>query len=67
MVLSYDTYGPARESGLIDKLDKVGIPSVVVDFRQQPLENTVPSTMLLGRLMASRSKPSDLSTTTCSN
>jgi iron complex transport system substrate-binding protein len=51
MVLSYDTYGPARESGLIDKLDKVGIPSVVVDFRQQPLENTVPSTMLLGRLM----------------
>ncbi|MCC6175599.1 MAG: ABC transporter substrate-binding protein [Chloroflexi bacterium] len=51
LVLSYDTYGPARESGLIDKLEKVGVPTVVVDFRQQPLENTVPSTLLLGRLM----------------
>ncbi|MCC7105674.1 MAG: ABC transporter substrate-binding protein [Chloroflexi bacterium] len=51
LVLSFDTYGPARESGLIDKLDKAGIPSVVLDFRQQPLENTVPSTVLLGRLL----------------
>ena len=51
LVLSFDTYGPARDSGLIDTLEKVGIPSVVVDFRQQPLENTVPSTYLLGRLM----------------
>lgn len=51
LVLSFDTYGPARDTGLIDTLEKVGIPSVVVDFRQQPLENTVPSTYLLGRLM----------------
>lgn len=51
LVLSYDTYGPARDSGLIEKLERVGIPSLVVDFRQQPLENTVPSTLLLGRLL----------------
>lgn len=51
LVLSYDTYNPARESGLIEKLEKVGVPTVVIDFRQQPLENTVPSTMLLGRLL----------------
>lgn len=51
LVLTYDTYGPARDAGLIDALAKAGIPSVVLDFRQQPLENTVPSTLLLGRLM----------------
>src|SRR5687768_3832633 len=47
MVLSVDTFGPAQSSGLLDRLEKAGIPSVVLDFRQQPLENTVPSTILL--------------------
>jgi iron complex transport system substrate-binding protein len=51
MVLSVDTYGPAQRSGLMDRLEQAGIPSVVLDFRQQPLENTVPSTILLGRLL----------------
>ncbi len=51
MVLSVDTYGPAQSSGLMDRLEKAGIPSVVLDFRQQPLENTVPSTILLGRML----------------
>lgn len=51
LLLTVDTYGPARDSGLVDALAKAGVPSVVLDFRQQPLENTVPSTFLLGRLM----------------
>ena len=50
VTFSLDTYGPARDSGLIDTLAKVGIPSVIIDFRQQPLETTVPSILLLGRL-----------------
>ncbi len=40
----------AREAGMIDQLASVGIPVVVIDYRQFPLENTVPSTILLGRL-----------------
>ena len=40
----------AREAGMIDQLAAVGIPVVVIDYRQFPLENTVPSTILLGRL-----------------
>ena len=40
----------AIEAGVIDQLAEVGIPVVVVDYRQEPLENTVPSTILLGRL-----------------
>ncbi len=40
----------AKEAGMIDQLAEVGIPVVVIDYRQKPLENTVPSTFLLGRL-----------------
>ena len=40
----------AREAGMIDQLAAVRIPVVVIDYRQFPLENTVPSTILLGRL-----------------
>lgn len=50
VLFSMDSYGPARDSGLIDTLEKVGIPSVIIDFRQQPLETTVPSILLVGRL-----------------
>jgi len=50
VTFSLDSYGAARDSGLIDTLAKVGIPSVIIDFRQQPLETTVPSILLLGRL-----------------
>jgi iron complex transport system substrate-binding protein len=50
-VLNFDSYQRSLESGLIDQLAKAGIPTVVLDFRQYPLENTVPSTLLLGRLM----------------
>ncbi len=50
VVFGLDTFAGARDSGLIDTLAGAGIPSVVVDFRQQPLETTVPSILLLGRL-----------------
>lgn len=51
VVLSYDSYTTAVESGLVGRLDAAGIPSVVVDFRRHPLENTLPSVALLGRLL----------------
>src|SRR6266536_2029091 len=50
VTFSLDSYGAARASGLIDTLPKVGVPSVIIDFRQQPLETTGPSILLLGRL-----------------
>jgi iron complex transport system substrate-binding protein len=50
VLFSMDSYPPARDAGLIDTLEKVGIPSVIIDFRQQPLETTVPSILLVGRL-----------------
>lgn len=51
VVLSLNSYATAEESGLIAQLAKVGIPTVVIDYRQYPLENTVPSTILLGKLL----------------
>jgi iron complex transport system substrate-binding protein len=50
VIFSLDSYAPARDSGLIDTLARVNIPSVIIDFRQQPLETTVPSILLVGRL-----------------
>jgi len=51
MVMTYDSYIGARDSGLIEKLEAAGIPSMVIDFRQYPLENTIPSIQLMGRVM----------------
>jgi iron complex transport system substrate-binding protein len=60
MVLTYDSYLGARDSGLIEKLAAVGVPSVVIDFRQYPLENTVPSIALMGRVMGQEDRAQQL-------
>lgn len=41
----------AEETGLIEKLDKAGVPVVFIDFRQNPTENAIPSMLLLGRVL----------------
>lgn len=41
----------AEETGLIDKLDKAGVPVAFIDFRQNPTENAIPSMLLLGRVL----------------
>ncbi len=46
----------ATESGLIDKLARVGIPTVFVDFRQKPLADTVPSMRILGEVVNKQGK-----------
>ncbi|MEM7024492.1 MAG: ABC transporter substrate-binding protein [Pseudomonadota bacterium] len=50
VVLDYSNLFAAEESGVIEKLDKAGIPTVFIDFRQRPLQNTVPSIMILGKV-----------------
>lgn len=45
-------HGPSsRSSETVAKLTAAGIPSVFIDFHDRPLENTVPSIRLLGRLL----------------
>jgi len=41
----------AQESGLLTKLEKAGIKVIFVDFRQRPTANTVPSLLMLGKVL----------------
>jgi len=51
VVLDLGNYFKAQETGLIGKLEKVNIPVVFIDWREDPSQNTVPSLLLLGRIM----------------
>ena len=45
-------YGPSNRSGeVLRRFEAAGIPVVFIDFVANPLENTVPSMRLLGRLL----------------
>ncbi|MEW7006252.1 MULTISPECIES: ABC transporter substrate-binding protein [unclassified Lentilitoribacter] len=50
VILNLGNLFKAEETGLIEKLEKVGIPVIFVDFRKRPTQNTVPSLMLMGRV-----------------
>jgi len=41
----------AQESGLLVKLEKAGIKVIFVDFRQRPTQNTIPSLLMLGKVL----------------
>ncbi|WP_234794659.1 ABC transporter substrate-binding protein [Xaviernesmea oryzae] len=51
IVMNIDSKTATEEAGYIEKLAKVGIPLVYVDFRDKAMENTEPSMRLLGTLM----------------
>lgn len=50
ILMNIDAKTATEEAGYIEKLAKVGIPLVYVDFREKPMENTEPSMRLMGRL-----------------
>ena len=39
-----------KDSGVLTQLEKVGIPVLIIDFRQQPLTTTVASMTLFGKV-----------------
>ncbi|MDR5009978.1 ABC transporter substrate-binding protein [Agrobacterium fabacearum] len=50
ILMNIDAKTVTQEAGYIEKLEKVGIPLVYVDFREKPMENTEPSMRLMGQL-----------------
>lgn len=50
LIVTLGFYDKIQESGVIDTLEKAGVPTVFVDFRERPTQNTVPSVLLLGRI-----------------
>ncbi|OHV79831.1 ABC transporter substrate-binding protein [Ensifer sp. LCM 4579] len=56
MLMNIDAKTATEEAGYIEKLEKVGIPLVYVDFREKPMENTEPSMRLIGKLFGKEEK-----------
>ncbi|MGA1834289.1 ABC transporter substrate-binding protein [Rhizobium wenxiniae] len=56
LVVTLGFYDKIKESGIIEKLEKAGVPTVFVDFRERPTQNTVPSILLLGRIFGKETK-----------
>ncbi|MFD2262874.1 ABC transporter substrate-binding protein [Lacibacterium aquatile] len=53
-------HGPgARNAELMQLLERAGIKIVFIDFRQDPLQNTLPSIALLGELLGAQAKATD--------
>lgn len=50
VILDYGNLFTAEESGILERLDKAGISAVFIDFRERPLQNPIPSLMLLGKI-----------------
>jgi iron complex transport system substrate-binding protein len=49
VVLGLDGHGPGKGSEAVAQFARAGVPVVFVDFRQDPLVNTLPSIALIGK------------------
>jgi iron complex transport system substrate-binding protein len=50
IIMNTEAKSATEESGYIEKLAKVGIPLVYIDFREKPMENTDDSMRIIGKL-----------------
>ena len=57
--MNLDAKTATEEAGYIEKLGKVGIPLVYVDFREKPMENTEASMRIMGKLFGKETKAED--------
>ncbi|WP_136066889.1 ABC transporter substrate-binding protein [Modicisalibacter radicis] len=51
VLMNLEARAATEDAGYDDKLAELGIPIVYVDFREKPLEHTIPSMRLMGRLL----------------
>lgn len=56
IILNLDAKTATEDGGYIEKLAKVGIPVVYVDFREKPMQNTEASMRLIGELYGKQEK-----------
>jgi len=56
MIMNVEAKTSTDDSKLIEKLARVGIPVVFVDFRDKPFENTEPSMRLIGTLFGKEAR-----------
>ncbi len=51
ILMNIEAKAATEDAAYDDKLAELDIPSVYVDFREDPIENTIPSMRLIGQLM----------------
>ncbi|WP_428423857.1 ABC transporter substrate-binding protein [Pararhizobium sp.] len=59
VIMNLDAKTSTEEAGYIEKLGKVGIPLVYIDFREKPMENTEASMRIMGKLLGQETKADD--------
>jgi iron complex transport system substrate-binding protein len=59
VIMNIDAKSATEESGYIDKLAKVGIPLVYVDFREKAMEHTDESMRIIGKLYGKEERADD--------
>jgi len=62
MIMNVEAKTATDDAKLIEKLAKVGIPVVFVDFRDKPFENTEPSMRLIGKLFGMEARAEEFIT-----
>ncbi len=54
VIFPYGQYNSAKEQNLLTQLEKAGISTIFIDFRERPTQNTIPSILLLGKIFNER-------------
>ncbi|WP_236016083.1 ABC transporter substrate-binding protein [Brucella endophytica] len=56
IIMNIDAKTATEEAGFVDKLAKVGIPVIYIDFREKPMEHTEASVRIIGKLFGKEDK-----------
>lgn len=59
IIMNTEAKSATEESGYIEKLAKVGIPLVYIDFREKPIEHTDQSMRIIGQLFGKEARAED--------
>lgn len=59
IIMNTEAKSATEEAGYIEKLAKVGIPLVYIDFREKPMQNTDASMRIIGKLFGKEARAED--------
>lgn len=62
IIMNTEAKSATEESGYIEKLAKVGIPLVYIDFREKPMQNTDASMRIIGTLFGKKDRAEEFVT-----
>ncbi len=62
IIMNTEAKSATEESGYIEKLAKVGIPLVYIDFREKPMQNTDQSMRIIGKLFGKEARAEEFVT-----